>query len=116
MKIGSKRLMELDEIRTYINVDRKQYLPEDCCSTDLKDVPQHIKDMLKTLPTVDTSLIMEYDEEDNESPIDPNEFSLFHDYFGSEQFWVLKHKGRNYFVDTQGYDYARYCGGIFGEF
>ena len=104
-----------NEIRNYIYVDRKEDRPEDCVVNDLKEIPQHIKDMLKSLPIIDTSLIMEYDEEGEEHSIDLDRFSLFDDYFGGEQFYILKHKGKYYFVDTQGYSYARYCGGLEGD-
>lgn len=104
-----------NEIRNYIYVDRKEDRPEDCVVNDLSKIPQHIKDMLRNLPKINTSLLMEYDEDGNEYPIDLDRFSLYDDYFESEQFWILKHKGKNYFIDTQGYSYARYCGGLEGD-
>jgi len=108
-------MSNFDEIRNWVYVDRKENRPEDCVVNKLKDIPQRIKDMLKSLPTIDTSLLVEYDEDGEEHPINIDNFSLFDDYFDREQFWILKHKGKNYFVDTQGYSYARYCGGLEGD-
>ena len=109
-------MKNFDEIRGYIDVDRKENRPENCVTTDLNEIPQRIKDMLKELPVMDTSTIRYDDGEGNELPIDLDSFSLFDSHFGSHQFWILKHKDKNYFVDTQGFDYARYCGCIKGEF
>jgi hypothetical protein len=108
-------MREFNDIRCWVSVDRKENRPEDCVVNDLNKIPQRIKDMLKSLPTIDTSLIVDYDDEGIEHPINLDNFSLFDDYFDREQFWILKHKGKNYFVDTQGYSYARYCGGLEGD-
>ena len=108
-------MSNFNEIREWVDVDRKENRPEDCVVNDLNKIPQRIKDMLKELPIIDTSLLVE-EEDGIEYPINLFNFSLFDDYFDGEQFWILKHKGKNYFVDTQGYSYARYCGGLEGEF
>ena len=108
-------MSNFNEIRNWVYVDRKENRPEDCVVNDLNKIPQRIKDMLKILPTIDTSMLVEYDNEGIEHPINVDNFSLFDDWFGDNQFWILKHKDKNYFVDTQGYSYARYCGGLEGD-
>jgi hypothetical protein len=94
---------DFDLIRSEVQVARKEYHPGDCPETLVKSLSPKIVDLLQQLPTLDLSQIE--DEDFNE-----DQFSLFDDYFGSEQFWMLIWKGRKFFVDTQGYTYARYCG------
>lgn len=101
---------DYNEIRTYVTVNRKEDRPEDCYTNIVSKLPQYIQNMLDELPVLDTSLLVDFDYDGDEIPLDLDSFSLFDSYFGSEQFWILKHKGERYFVDTQGYDYARYCG------
>jgi len=93
--------LDFDLIRSEVLVARKEDSPNDCPSTNVEELSENIKYLLEELPIMNLSNIEDLDED---------EFSLFDDYFEDEQFWILIWKGRTFFVDTQGYSYARYCG------
>ena len=65
----------------------------DAPSTDESDVDFEIDDLIH-----DTEVIYLNDE------VRP-----YTHQFGSKQFWLVGWRGDYYFIDTQGYDYARYC-------
>jgi hypothetical protein len=98
--------LDFDLIRSEVRVARKEYSPDDCPVTFTKDLSENVKYLLEELPTIDLSKIE--DEDFNE-----DEFCLFDDIFdGKQQFYILIWKGRKFFIDTQGYTYGRYCGGL----
>lgn len=98
-------MKDFNEIRAYVGVSRKEDSPEDVVKTELSELPNYIIELLGELPVMDLSKL-------DDGEYDEDEFSLFDDIFANEQFWLLIWKGRTFFVDTQGYTYARYCGEI----
>jgi hypothetical protein len=83
-------------LREFITVDRKPSSLDDLPQTSEDKLPPNIKDLLNQLP------VMEIDDD----------FNTFEDCFdGNQQIYLLEHEdGRKFFVDTQGYTYARYVG------
>jgi hypothetical protein len=98
-------MKDFNEIRAYVGVSRKEDSPEDVVKTELSELPNYIIELLGELPVMDLSKL-------DDGEYDEDEFSLFDDIFENEQFWLLIWKGRTFFVDTQGFTYARYCGEI----
>jgi hypothetical protein len=83
-------------LREFITVDRKPSSLDDLFQTVEDKLPPSIKTYLHQLP------VMEIDDD----------FNTFEDCFdGNQQIYLLRHEdGRKFFVDTQGYTYARYVG------
>jgi hypothetical protein len=83
-------------LREFITVDRKPSTLDNLPLTTEDKLPQNIKDHIYQLP------VMEVDDD----------FDTFEDCFdGNQQIYLLEHEdGRKFFVDTQGYTYARYIG------
>lgn len=94
---------KFNQIRDYVIVDRKPHNTDDLSVNEYKTLPNHIKQMLDELPVVHHK--PNFDKEG------------FFEYFldGKVQFYLVKFDGRTFFVDTQGYDYARYVGEIVYE-
>jgi len=91
---------KFDKIRNYVMVDRKPYDTEDLVTNNYNSLPEDIKQMLNELTVV------EYKPDFSEDGF----FFYFLD--GDVQFYLVKFDGRTFFVDTQGYEYARYVGEI----
>lgn len=93
---------KFDQIRDYVMVDRKPFDTEELVANNYNVLPSHIKQMLDELPVV------------HHKPNFDEGGSGFFEYFldGKVQFYLVKFDGRTFFVDTQGYDYARYVGEI----
>ena len=91
---------EFNTIRDYVMVDRKPFDTEDLVTNDYNSLPKETKQLLKELP------VLEYKPDFTEQG--------FFEYFldGKVQFYLLKFDGRTFFIDTQGYGYARYVGEI----
>jgi hypothetical protein len=91
---------KFDEIRNYVMVDRKPYDTQGLVTNNYDSLPEDIKQMLNELTVV------EYKPDFSEDG--------FFEYFldGDVQFYLVKFDGRTFFVDTQGYEYARYVGEI----
>jgi hypothetical protein len=85
-----------NRLRDKIEVDKKPLSLNDLPETVESKLPPNIKDLLNQLP------VMEIDDD----------FNTFEDCFdGNQQIYLLRHEdGRKFFVDTQGYTYARYIG------
>jgi hypothetical protein len=83
-------------IREFVRVDRKPSSLNNLSQTIEDKLPENIKTYLNNLQ------VLEVDEY----------FNTFDDNFdGDQQIYLLKHEdGRKFFVDTQGYTYARYIG------
>ena len=83
-------------IREFVRVDRKPSSLNNLSQTIEDKLPENIKTYLNNLQ------VLEVDEY----------FNTFEDNFdGNQQLYLLKHKdGRKFFIDTQGYTYARYIG------
>jgi hypothetical protein len=93
------------KIRDYVDTDRKPYDVDDIsCKTQLSDIPENIQEILKQLP------LLEIDDY-----FDFNNQGFFANVLdGDQQIYLLKDEYRIFFVDTQGYRYARYVGEIIG--
>lgn len=93
---------KFNEIRNYVMVDRKPYDTEGLVTNNYDSLPEDIKQMLNELRVV------EY------KPDFSVEGKGFFEGFldGDVQFYLVKFDGRTFFVDTQGYEYARYVGEI----
>jgi hypothetical protein len=93
------------DIREYVEVDRKPFDTDDISSkTQLSDIPEDVQEILKQLPILE---IEEY--------FDFNNQGFFANVLdGDQQIYLLKDENRIFFVDTQGYRYARYVGEIEG--
>lgn len=98
MKNNFNRLMG------YIEVDRKPSNTTDIsASTDYLKLPADIQHLINQLPVVESD-VFRYED---------GKFSFFIDALdGDVQFYLLKHENKTYFIDTQGYHYARYVGEI----
>jgi hypothetical protein len=83
-------------LRDKIEVECKPRSLFDLPETVENRLPPNIKDLLNQLPVIEVD----------------GSFKIFEDNFdGNQQIYLLKHKdGRKFFVDTQGYTYARYIG------
>jgi hypothetical protein len=83
-------------LRGEIEVERKPSSLDDLPQTVEDKLPPNIKDLLNQLPVIEIN----------------DDFGTFEDNFdGNQQIYLLKHEdGRKFFVDTQGYTYARYTG------
>ncbi len=95
---------DYDLIRSEVDVDRKPYSPEDVDSkTDFNSLSPKIQQLIKSLPIYDIeSEIFEDDAE-----------GFYIDGLTSgDQYAILNINNQYFFVDTQGYDYARYVGEI----
>ena len=92
---------QYDAIRNYVDVARKPFDEEALPNTDYRGLPNDIKDLIRSLPVSTHELNFKSGEG-------------FFEYFldGNQQFylWVSPYTGRTYFIDTQGYKYARYVG------
>ncbi len=83
-------------LRGAIEVERKPLSLNNLPKTVEDRLTPNIKDLLNQLPVMEVG----------------DYFDTFEDCFdGNQQIYLLKHKdGRKFFVDTQGYTYARYIG------
>jgi len=91
-----------DIIRSYVEVNRKPFNQDEVISkTSESELPSQIKELLDQLDVVKLT-----QEEFNEWG------GGFFTYFlnGDIQFYIVYIGEKKYFVDTQGYDYARYVG------
>jgi hypothetical protein len=91
---------EFNNIRNYVLVDRKPFDTEDLVTNVYNSLPEETKQLLNELP------VLEYKPDFAKRG--------FFEYFlnGDVQFYLLKFDGRTFFIDTQGYKYARYVGEI----
>jgi hypothetical protein len=92
-------------IREYVRVNRKPYdMDEVDMKTQLTDIPMHVQEILKKLTVLD------------ESGFDFDNEGFYGDVLDeNEQIYLLKtNDNRVFFIDTQGYTYARYVGEIIG--
>ena len=96
---------KFNKIRDYVVVDRKPYNTKDLVTNNYNSLPDETKQLLNELTVVE------------HKPDFGNGGSGFFEYFlnGDVQFYLVKFDGRTFFVDTQGYDYARYVGEIVYE-
>jgi hypothetical protein len=93
------------EIRDYVEVTRKPYDTDDVYSkTQLSDIPDNIQEVLKQLPVLEREDYFEFDNQ--------GFFGMVLD--GDQQIYLMKDEDRIFFIDTQGYEYARYIGEIIG--
>lgn len=91
------------EIRNYVDVNRKPFnLKEITTKTKLTSLPSKVRTALDTLPVIDGDELFEFENE-----------GFFADVLdGNQQIYLMKLNGRTFFIDTQGYSYARYVGEI----
>ena len=104
MKFIGEKLSESTPTNAQIANILRDKIEVECYPRSLFDLPEtvesklppNIKDLLNQLP------VMEIDDD----------FNTFEDCFdGNQQIYLLRHEdGRKFFVDTQGYTYARYVG------
>ena len=92
---------KFDLIRSEVLVNRKSFDTEGLPQTRFKTLSKEIQNLLDELPTVDGNHL-DFNEDGD------GFYTSFLD--GKQQFYKLKIKDKLYFVDTQGYDYARYVG------
>ena len=88
-------------VRDEVEVDRKPFSPDEVRSqTDFNDLSQEVKNILQSLPIIDSSVFS-------------GSSGLFTDALnGDQQIYMMKHKEDFYFIDNQGYEYARYVGKV----
>lgn len=92
--------LNYDLIRSEVLVSRKETRFDDCCTTDIESLSPEVICMLSELPIRE----IEYD------------LALGDIILGiNTQHWILKYGRRYFYVDTQGYDYARYTGELTGD-
>jgi len=92
-----------DKIRSEIRVVRKPYdMEDDVPKNFLKDISPEINDLIDELDIIDGNNL---DFENGDG--------FFEDFLdGNVQFFIVEIGDRRFFVDTQGYTYARYVGEI----
>lgn len=90
-------------IRDYVRVDRKPFNVDEITSTThVDEIPINVFELMSKLPIVDG----------NKFDFD-NEGFFQHDVVeGDQQCYIMEINDRTFFIDTQGYDYARYIGEI----
>jgi hypothetical protein len=93
------------KIREYVDVTRKPYNIEDIYTkTPLSTIPSNVQEILKQLPVLEMDDYFDFEHQ-----------GFFEDSLnGDQQIYLLQDEDRVFFVDTQGYSYARYVGEIEG--
>lgn len=90
---------EFDYIRSEVMVARKPFSPEDDIpKNSMKDLSKNVRDLLNEV----TKIKPKFDFDGNgffENILD-----------GDVQFYIAEIGNRKFFIDTQGYTYARYVG------
>ena len=88
-------------VRDEVEVDRKPSRPDEVGSqTDFNDLSQEVKDILQSLPIINSNVFS-------------GSSGLFTDALsGDQQIYMMKHKEDFYFIDNQGFEYARYVGKV----
>lgn len=96
-------MSKYDIISSQVLVYRKPFGPDETPKTKLDDISKKVQKLIKELPIIDGNNLNFGDGG-----------SGFFEYFlnGNQQFYQVKIGERLFFVDTQGYDYARYVGEI----
>jgi hypothetical protein len=90
-------------IRDYVDVYRKPFDVDDIkAQTHIDDIPVEIFALFGKLPIVDGEELFEFKTE--------GFFKRALD--GKQQCYIMEIGDRTFFIDTQGYDYARYVGEI----
>jgi hypothetical protein len=90
-------------IREHVSVDRKPFSPDDLTEkTEIDLLPSIVWGMMQHLPKIDGNNYFDFSEEG-------------HGFFaevldGDVQIYLMEWNGRLFFIDTQGYKYARYVG------
>ena len=92
-------------IREYVTVDRKPFSPEEVKQlTKYESLPEHIKEEIEGLMKINGEEYFNFEEGGE------GFFAELLD--GDIQFYLMEWRGRRFFIDTQGYRYARYVGEI----
>lgn len=93
--------IKFDHIRSEVMVARKPFSPED-------DVP---KNSMRNLSKNVVNLLKEVTKIKPKFDFSENGNGFFEDLLdGDIQFYIAKIGNRKFFIDTQGYNYARYVG------
>jgi len=88
-------------VRDEVEVDRKPFSPDEVRSqTDFNDLSQEVKDILQSLPTIDSKVFS------------GSEGLFTYALEGDQQIYMMKHKEDFYFIDNQGFEYACYVGKV----
>jgi len=91
---------KFDNIREYVQVDRKPFDVENLVTNEYNSLPEEIKQLLSELPII-------------EHKPDFTNDGFFEEFIPTDiQFCLVQFDERTFFVDTQGYNYARYVGEI----
>jgi hypothetical protein len=93
------------KIREYVEVNYKIHSPDEISSkTPLSSIPSNVQEILKQLPVLEMDDYFDFEHQ-----------GFFADVLdGDQQIYLLQDEDRVFFVDTQGYSYARYIGEIEG--
>ncbi len=89
------------KIREYVFTDRKPFSPDDLFEkTKYESLPNDIKDAIQSLPKIDGKEYFDFSE---------NGMGFYDDVLdGDVQLYLMEYNNRKFFIDTQGYKYARY--------
>jgi len=92
------------KLRDVIGVDKKPFDPNEIRSkTRSVDIPTEEFKLLSTLPIINGEELFDFE----------NGNGFFNDVLdGDQQCYVMEYKDRVFFIDTQGFNYARYVGEI----
>ena len=91
------------KIREYVETDRKPFCLEDLTyQTPFNSLLPEIQELINSLPKINGNEYFSFGEDDR------GFFSNALD--GDQQVYLMEMNERKFFVDTQGYKYARYIG------
>ena len=96
-------MREFDEIRSEVKVARKPYDLSDVPTTLVREISPRIQNLISKLPIIDGNHLDFSEEGDG---------FFNHVLDGDVQFYIVEIGDKRLFVDTQGYEYARYVGEI----
>jgi hypothetical protein len=90
-------------IRDHVRVDRKPFDADEISSrTHVDEIPIEVFELMSKLPIIDG----------NEFDFDNEGFFQRGVVNGEQQCYIMEINDRTFFIDTQGYGYARYVGEI----
>ena len=91
------------KIRAHVETDRKPFCVDDLvCQTPFNSLPSEIQEAINNLPKINGHEYFRFGDEDH---------GFFSDVLdGDQQLYLMEMDGRKFFIDTQGYKYARYVG------